>query len=286
MIDKSRRFCIFTTIFFALFFGLFLSLVLGVRAFASSTDQETVSYHFYSSGFHFLTGRLSFTQTDRNYDVNFSGEPRGFLGRLLPWSADMSSKGAIASNDLVPKKFRNSTSWRGKEKIANLTYDEKGVLIEYSRTSNDVTKQREIKDIYRTNSTDLLTSIASVLKAASAYEGNNIGKACEKEYPVFDGKRRYDIVLSNPITETLKKNRYSIFSGEAVKCTLVVKEIDGFKAKKKSGWGNVSEGKRDETGQKPMIWLARLSNDSAVKIVRIQLKTDFGTVIAHLGAGT
>lgn len=279
MVDKSRRF--FT------FLAVFLSLIFGATAFAQTNSEghsgNAVSYHFYSSGFHFLTGHLSFDDKGDHYVVEFSGEPHGFLGRLLPWSADMKAEGTIKSSALIPQNFRNSTSWRGKEKMANLTYDKNGALIDYTRTSEGVTKKRDIKEIYREDSTDLLTGIASVLNTASRYKGEAIAKACADQYPIFDGKRRYDIVLSDPVVETLKKNRYSIFSGEAVKCTLVVKEIDGFKSKKKSGWGNVSEEGRDEEAQKPMIWLARLGNDSAVKIIRIQVKTDFGTVIAHLG---
>lgn len=260
---------------FLAFFAAFFAPLNGVQAQDASKQPVTSVYNFYSGGFHFITGTFSYDNNGQHYEALFEAEPHGFLGSLLPWSTDMSVKGSVKKgDDLTPVHFKNMTAWRDKPETVHLEYNKEGRLVKFwEENQKHGTQIKDVKDNYALGPTDILTSILSVLE-------NGADKACGKSYPVFDGKRRYDVVLGAPQDTMMKASRYNVYEGPAVQCTMTIKEISGF-GKKKRGFSAIQEQAKDNDTL-PMLWLGHRDGRPNAELVRFQVKTDYGMVIAHL----
>jgi hypothetical protein len=254
-----------------LFIFLLTGLSLLSGAFNSAKAQST--YHIYSGGFHFVTGVFSSHKTDQSYNASFEAEPHGWLGRLLPWKANLSVKGTVTGGHYTPFEFINSTTWRETLKTAKLGYNKEGKLTQFTEdTPKHGYREKKVYDELAKDTVDVLTAVLTGLWR----DGN---QACGNRYPVFDGKRRFDIKLGAPETVTLKKSRYSVFEGEAIKCTMELDPIAGFK--KKRGWYAV-QAQSEKHDTIPTIWIGKRPDRDTYEIIKAHIKTDYGSVFMHL----
>lgn len=255
------------------FFAIFFLLLSPAKAQKAPKEENQSIFHIYSGGFHVLTGSFSYENDGKNYNALFEAEPHGWLGRLLPWSATLSTEGKNHIRTLQPKEFINQTKWRDEPKTVTLRYNKQGKLTEFIEdTPKHGIREKKVKEKYANDTMDVLTAVAQVIQ-----DGQE--SACGKSYPVFDGKRRFDVLLGEPRQTTLKASKYNVYSGNAVKCTLSVQPISGFE--KKKSWYAEDE-RSEEDNNKTMVWLGKRDGKEHTELVRVQVKTDLGMMIAHL----
>lgn len=257
------------------FFGVFMmALLLSSPAFAKNAVKSTDRYDLYSGGIHFVSGNLTVEKGQNGYNALFAAAPHGFLGKLLPWSAEITVEGGLKGNTYVPKQFVNLTAWKGVPATASLYYNNKGELVRFVKDSAKRGKvEQDIDKKLALNTVDVLTAVLQTMSKP-------LDKTCDSSYPVFDGKRRFNITLKNPKNVVLEKTRYNSFEGDAVECILDLEPIAGFK-EKKSGWNTIDADQNKKTEQ-PTVWFGVDKSTGTVKLVKARLKTDFGMVLAHL----
>ena len=122
----------------------------------------------------------------------------------------------------------------------------------------------------RTGVLDLTSGILSVIWRMQDNE------ACEATLPVFDGRRRYDLVFFHGGKHKLHANGYSPFVGHAIVCQLSVQKKAGFKQTDRSGW---NDGDRRAT-----VWMGKPFPNAPPLPIRMTLDTPFGGLVAHLSA--
>ena len=107
-------------------------------------------------------------------------------------------------------------------------------------------------------------------------------QTCDQKIPVFDGKRSFEIAFTNPKIVSLSKSKYNLYEGDSLRCDMVVTPLSGFSEKDlKKGWMAV-QNQSKKNGKPPQIWLARPDGFERSIPVRLQLKSNYGAVIAHL----
>jgi hypothetical protein len=122
---------------------------------------------------------------------------------------------------------------------------------------------------------DTLTALAALVRQAAT-----TGR-CDGRAQVFDGRRRSDFVATTAGTETLAPNRWSNFSGPALRCSFEGRQVAGF-------W---KEQDREEAS-KPRggtAWFASPGPGLPIIPVRIEAESAWGTVYVHMtraGPGT
>lgn len=236
-----------------------------------------LTYDVYAGGFKALKAGLGLDLDKNAYDMELAAETQGFIGDLFPWSASYSTSGHAEDGELIPTLYTSKSAWRKKVKFTEMTYDPKGnVLKTTTQEGEKTTVNRDIKKELAENAVDMLTG--TLLMMQNAKNSNK----CEGSFPVFDGKRRFNIKLKDEGTAIIAKSDYSQFSGEALKCTITVEPVAGFKEKdKKRGWMAVQSHTAGHN-KLPTIWLARLEQDGPVVPVRMEIGSDYGSVVAHL----
>jgi len=247
-------------------------------------DQEhklSLKYDVYAGGFEALNASLVMDLDKRAYDMKLEAKTEGFIGTLFPWSATYNTSGHAEKGRLLPTVYTERSTWRGSEKVTEMDYGPNGkVLKSTTQNGDNTTVDRNINQVLSANTLDLLTGTLVMLQSAK-----NTNK-CSGKFPVFDGKRRFNIVLHDDGTEDIAPSRYSKFSGEAMRCTLTVEPVAGFEPKdQKRGWMAV-QNHTEAHHMLPTIWLARVGDSGQVVPVRMEIASEYGAVVAHLSGGT
>lgn len=236
-----------------------------------------LQYDVYAGGFHALDAKLALDLDKKAYDVGVDAQTKGFIGKIFPWQASYTTSGRSVKGVLVPTNSTARSSWRSKTSLTEMNYDPAGRLIKTTtQEGQKTTVNRDIDKTMATDAVDILTSALLMMQNAK-----NTQK-CEGSFPVFDGKRRFNLTLHDAGTDVIQKSKFSSFSGEALRCTLKMEPVAGFKDKDlKRGWMAV-QAHTEERKKDPTIWLARLDDKGPVVPVRMEIASEYGTVVAHL----
>lgn len=236
-------------------------------------------YDVYAGGFKALNANLELDLTQQAYDIGLDAQTDGFIGSIFPWKGSYATSGHSDNGVLIPTVSTSRSTWRREEKMTEMSYDPKGNLLKTTVQQGErtVVKRDVDKTLYK-DTVDMLTGALLMMQNAKNTE------KCEGSFPVFDGKRRFNITLKDDGKEKIAKSKYSQFSGNALRCTLKVEPVAGFKAKdQQRGWMAV-QSHTEERKKPPTIWFARLDDKSPVVPVRMEINSEYGAVVAHLSA--
>lgn len=254
------------------------SLIPLSSAYAEENNLQKVRYDVFASGFHVLDAKMEMNYvTKGRYEIGFTAKTHGFLGALVPWSGGFSSEGWVSRKRIIqPEKHESSSVWRGEKEVKTYTYTKDGKFVDLVTLYDHKKPRRKVpKEELTKDTTDALAAALQVMEHVS--DGND----CEGESIVFDGKRRFKMVFRHKGFVKLEKTRYNAYEGPAAECTMEVVPIEGAWHKKPRGWFSIQEQGR-EKGQLPTLWLAQVSENAVVVPVRIRVKTEYGTLFAHM----
>jgi hypothetical protein len=235
------------------------------------------TYDVYVGGFHLVTSSIWFEERNNAYHVVVQASTRGFWRRILPWNTVLDGRGLIDGKRLVPKEFFTRDEWKHKPKITKLHFDGKGnVSPEFDPPNAD--ENREIvTDEQKRGSLDPITALLQMLAHVA------VDKTCATPVPVFDGKRRFDIIGRDSGHDTTDPEDYGVYKGTARLCEADFKMISGeWKDREHTKFWQKTE---KEAGREPFqIWLASPEPGLPEMPVRLETGSIAGLVVIHLSS--
>ncbi len=238
-------------------------------------------YDVYVGGFYVFGFDASVGLDRGTYAVMLEGGTRGLLSRFWTWRLGMSSTGAASSpSDLIPAEFDSTSEWRGKPRRTTVRFAGGGhYVIERDPPESAEDRDNEIDDVLPTSlPVGTMDPIAASLAAlaASGRDGT-----CERRIPVFDGKRRYDLIVHDGEgATTLHPSNFSAYTGPALACRIALDRISGFNARRTAHYWD------DDGGNLPVIWAASLAAGLPMVPVRFMapmaIAGNVGTMVVHL----
>jgi len=263
------------------FIILNILILISTKTYARTPKDVLLNYDIYAGGFKVLAAELDMSSSETNYKMNLNAHTQGFIGSLFPWEAEYNTAGKNENGKLIPTLSEEKSSWRGKEKTTKMNYDAKGQVTDKTvNKDGKVYTEKEVDKLLSGNAVDVLTGVLNMMQIVKN------SNECNGKIPVFDGKRKFNINLKNEGKKVIEPSRYSVFSGETVKCTLTVEPVAGFKEKDKNrGWLAI-QNHSEEYHQLPTIFLAKTQISQQVIPVRLEFKSSYGMVIAHLSKET
>jgi hypothetical protein len=181
---------------------------------------------------------------------------------------DANSTGQVAGTSLVPKQYNSMTNNEKQNQKVDLTYTPGGIDLFADPPYN--INRFPVSDDQKRGTLDPLSGIVFSLSGVS----QSASKPCGDTVRVFDGRRRYDIELKFEGQDNVKSEGYS---GPATKCTVVYKQIAGFKP-------NLNKGKSLPT---ITAWFATMESSSGGPVkkfvipVKIMTETPYGVALGH-----
>lgn len=253
--------------------GLSLSL-LPLAAAKASAEPVKATYRVFVGGITALDVEAMLEVTGDRYRIEVSAVTGGAIGRLFSWRTDSLTNGYVRGDDLRPASHRQTSQLRGEPRNVTLTYGPQGD-VDASVTPPPEKDDREpVPPALQRGTLDPLSAVLDLLFAVGASQG------CDRSLPVFDGRRRYDMVFSEVGRRIVDPSRYSVFAGVAQQCRVTYKPVAGYGRSSPAGrfWQRSSPADRPPVD----LWLAPVAAGYPPLPVRLETDSDFGSVVVHL----
>jgi len=248
-----------------------------LRYEVEAPEKLGLKYDVYAGGFKALNAELTMDLDPKAYDMALKAQTQGMIGSLFPWEATYATSGHAEDGKPLPSMHTSRSNWKKNEKFTEMQYGPQGRLLKATTREDNKTKvKKDFEPDLTKDAVDMLTGALQMMQNTGTTD------QCAGSFPVFDGKRRFDIEMKDDGKDTLEKSKYSAFRGEALRCTLKVKPVAGFKKKDQNrGWLAV-QNHTEERNKPPTIWFAKLEENGPMVPVRMEIASSYGSVVAHL----
>jgi Protein of unknown function (DUF3108) len=203
---------------------------------------------------------------DGAYVVTADIATTGNLAMLYPFTQSLKASGALKGHRPHPASYRSDMQvWNRRESIA-LIYGANGAVgIEV----NPLTRQAQMaREQGYANGTMDPASLMVAVATAFAQTGT-----CGGRYALFDGARRYDLVLEQGGFADLDPTANGYYSGSATRCTATPELVAGFQQ---------SAMQANLYPQSATLWLAPAIAGFPSVPVRIVAQSQFGEMTLEL----
>jgi hypothetical protein len=236
-----------------------------------------VDYDIYVGGIHFISATILFVEQDRKYHVVVTAHTRGFWYKAAPWTTSLDARGTMAQDKFMPAEYVTHDLWGKKPKATRLHFKKNGdVVPEFDPPSHDESHDLVTRE-QRVGSLDPVTGLLQMLAHVE------LTQDCNVTVPVFDGKRRFDVLGSNDGVAEIDEENYSAYKGPARLCNVDFKMISGeWKDKHTARFWDQND-KEKPPGREPFhIWMARLDGAMPELPVRLESGSVWGLLVMHL----
>ena len=233
-------------------------------------EPVSATYEVYFGGFHVLKAEALWVHGGSDYRLVAEAEAQGFVGWLNPWKGTTESSGRIAGGKVIPQHHENwgSATDEGEERIVALSYDKAGDITEsLVQPEQDWEDRHPLPADAGRGTLDPLSVIAGLSELLQK------GGRCEGSFAVFDGRKRYDLTVSDAGERELEATDYSIYAGPAHGCRLDYEMLGGHR---------IERNKYVETARERTVWVARPAENAPLIPVRLEIETAYGTLMGHL----
>ncbi len=206
--------------------------------------------------------------TDSGYDIIGSGRVTGVMRAISSGKGSAAARGSIAAGKSIPRLFAVSAKADGKDEAIKFAITDNVVKdLDVTPPPKPYPDRIEITDAHLVNVTDPLTgSFVSVPGKVDMLSA----AACDRTIPVFDGRQRFDVVLSFERVEDVKIEKG--FSGTAVVCQARYVPVAGHRPTR-------STVKYMQENKDMHVWLVPIAGTRLMAPFKVQVATLVGTVL-------
>lgn len=259
-----------------------VGLVMGVlvlwsaparAAEVSSARIADLTYDIYLGGLHIFTFDVNMTLRPGRYRVTAAGGTRGTIGFLYQWDMKLSAEGLDDNGRIEPRRYAVETDWQRNPRTLDLRFAQGGryELQQNPPPEPDPDIEGGLPESLPEGTVDPLSLAIAASRALAE------SSRCDQTLPVFDGRRRFDLIVKHVDETILAPNSYSIYQGAATRCSFSMERISGFRKSWKSSrqWDAGS-------ATPPTIWLAQIRPDLPPVPIRYEGQIALGTIVVHL----
>jgi hypothetical protein len=188
----------------------------------------------------------------------------GMVALLFPWQSAAHSAGVRSPGSLSPFRHWSEGTYRGEKRLVEIDYDDGGLV----RSHIEPLPQNDWRAAVPP---DMQQGTMDPLSATIAAVDSN----CRGTLRVFDGRRRYDLHLTDLGTVDVQPSGDHIYAGPARHCRALVEALGGF-------WR--SDPRQSETPTTLESWIAVPRPGLRPLPVYLELRGAQGTLSINLTA--
>ncbi|MDQ7250009.1 DUF3108 domain-containing protein [Dongia sedimenti] len=240
------------------------------RAQVVSAQIADLTYDVYVGGLHVFSFDVEMALQPGRYRVNAAGETRGMVGWLYDWNLNLAAEGVDRNGRIQSQLYVSESDWKSRERKVQLGFAGGGRydLKQDPPPEPDPDIEGALPETLPVGTVDPL-SFAIAASRSLAETGR-----CDQTLPVFDGQRRFDAIVKHLGAATLTPNKYSIYQGPAVRCSLGIARISGFRKSLRASSGS--------DAAPPIVWMASIRQDLPPVPVRYEGDIRLGKMVVHL----
>lgn len=235
------------------------------RPAASEPATINVRYQVLYGGIRAASVEVEIKLAESSYEIVTASVTEGLMGWMTGFRSRAESRGALTPNGATLTSHRADNVWRGDKRFVRIAPAADGTM---TADVSPPPEKDERDPIRPEQTTGTLDPMSAALRAVRALGRTG---ACDQRVPVYDGRRRYDMVFDATASDTITGPRYS---GPAVRCRYVTDRIAGF-----------SRRPFFEQPDKPpesRVWVAPLDPRLPPIPVRLEIESSIATTMVHL----
>ena len=236
----------------------------------SSPQRLGLDYTVYFGGLHVLDLGVAVDLGRRSYDVTSKIRTVGLTRWLAPWDSVATTEGVIDGAQVEPQRHRMDGKLRGHRR--SVAIDFRGTAVADVRVYPPPAKDDDRDPVTPAEMNGSLDPSSALLAMSRRIAA---GGGCDGRVPVFDGRRRYDVVVVDRGTE-LVPGGDDLFSGPALRCDFTIVPIAGY-VRRPSDPDHLKH--RFRTGH---AWFAEVVPGAPAVPVRIEMQGDLAATVVHL----
>lgn len=247
--------------------GLFA--VFLVTAAAAADGKTEVRYAVSFGGLQVGQGALAIEVTNDGYSASGSGAVTGVLQMLSPGKGTASARGRFSGGKVLPATFATNSESGDKWEDIRLSM-QNGVVKEATvlPPRNTGGKDRvKVTDEHLRNVVDPMSAALMPVPGNGSLSGP---EACNRTLAIYDGRLRYNLVMSYDRSESLKDIKG--VSGPLAVCKVNYVPVAGHRESsktKKSGDQNI------------LVWLAPVGDTRVLVPAKVTIGAAVGTLIVQ-----
>ena len=259
----------------------------GFPATASADLHIDVEIVVYMGGFHLSTLAVSTAFTGTDYEIRSNVQTEGIVDWVVKTNAVIGAKGQFIESRARPLLYNSDITDKKQRQLVAISWPRADGILEPAQILSFPEYNLEkypVSEQERQRSADPMSAIMQIILAASqnpdSPASNPPSNPCGGTIPVYDGRRRFDLIMEPRGVEEISTGRGAAFEGEALKCWIGFKRVAGYKPRtpKRSD-------RTDGLSEWPDIymWLAPVqAADTVVHMpVRFYADTRLGSVVAR-----
>ncbi len=231
-------------------------------------DRVRFDYQIYFGGLNVMQLGVEVGVSPDAYDVTARVQTIGFAGFVAPWKSVATSEGSIDAGRVEPRQHRVHGEYRGNTRTTSIDFDDNGeVTMVALQPPPGNGPNDQVPEALRRGAIDPPSALFAVTRLM-AQDGK-----CEGRMRVFDGRRRYDVVLTDRGREALIANDYNAFYGSALRCDFRFEPIVS---------EYVAQPDHKRRFRSGRAWFAELIPGRPVVPVRLEIDGDYAQTLVHL----
>lgn len=176
------------------------------------------------------------------------------------------AEGLLDGTRVEPLYYRQDADDDGKDKWLQLAYAD-GLPVVDGNPSPADERREQVADTAKQGTQDPLTAVLSLVLQVAAKGG------CDGVAPIFDGRRRFDVTLTDIGPGELGKSRINAYEGPVRLCDVQLEPIAGYRF---NGVDRVS------FPSEVTLQAAQVLDGLPILPVRLDTTTSYGAIVVHM----
>lgn len=188
---------------------------------AHATGQVNARYAVYLKGFHALNASASYEIQSWGYGATTQIKPVGFISLFVTMDLTSHVQGRFDADGTVePLLFDSGGISRGKHRHVRIEFTDGTPKVTVLEPAEEDREPVPSSDLPHT--VDTLSAMMHLLHALSTTG------TCNGTQSIFDGLRLTEMVAHGPTTDDIPQSEDEAYSGPAMRCDFVGRQIAGF----------------------------------------------------------
>jgi hypothetical protein len=237
--------------------------------FPSLAEALTVKHDFFVTVGLFDASKTEFIYSlnKNNYKIASKITTNGFFNTIYPFEAKYVTSGTIKNSQMTTIDYNYESKSRSKKRSKTVFYENGQPIYQHIVQNGKEKKHNFTPSPTPADTFDLQTVIAKII-----HQFNELN-FCDSILKVYDGRRRFDVIIKDEGSENLTANEHSFYTGTAYKCSMHIQKV----------LSDDDDQLWEISSNRPILfWFARDEKSKYPFIAKIYIKnTPLGELTAH-----
>jgi hypothetical protein len=197
------------------------ALETGPSAGPAQPRAASLFYRLYAAGMNPIEFTVDATLDPQSYSLAVQGHTNGVIDLFVRWTSHSVTEGRLVAGEPRPILTRSVNSFHGKPRRITIDYRSGQPVASVEPPPDEDDRDPVLPEQMR-NTMDATSAVLNLIQRLA------LTQSCRGQERVFDGRRRFDLLVSDAGVQYLEQDSRSPYSGVSHVCDFRVDRIAGY----------------------------------------------------------